>query len=113
MIVASGIEFENKEIAKNAIIAQLEAIKNAEITEEEFESAKKSIKNGYMQVYDGAESMEAWAFFRGLCGTKATPYDECGKIDNTTIADIQNVANKITLDTVYFLKGKESEVENG
>jgi hypothetical protein len=39
MIVASGIEFENKEIAKNAIIAQLEAIKNAEITEEEFESA--------------------------------------------------------------------------
>ncbi|MBQ3590069.1 MAG: insulinase family protein [Clostridia bacterium] len=113
MIVASGIEFENKEIAKNAIIAQLDAIKNAEISKEEFESAKKSIKNGYMQVYDGAESMEAWAFFRGLCGTKATPYDECVKIDSTTITDIQNVANKITLDTVYFLKGKDAEVENG
>ena len=32
MIVASGIEFSNKEIAENAIIEQLNAIKNGDIT---------------------------------------------------------------------------------
>ncbi|MBO5440886.1 MAG: insulinase family protein [Clostridia bacterium] len=114
MIVASGIEFSNKEIAENAIIEQLNAIKNGDITLEEFESARKSIRNGYLQVYDSAESMETWAFFRGLCGSNATPTDECDKIDTATINDIKNVAAKMTLDTVYFLKGIEkSEVNNG
>jgi predicted Zn-dependent peptidase len=113
MMVASGIEFENKEIAKNAILEQLSAIKEGSISLEEFESAKKSIKNGYMQIYDGAESMESWAFFRGICGNNATPFDECKKIDVATIKDVQEVAKKITLDTVYFLKGKEKEAKNG
>ena len=65
-------------------------------------------------MYDSAESMETWAFFRGLCGSNATPMDECDKIDTATINDIKNVAAKMTLDTVYFLKGIEkSEVNNG
>ena len=114
MIVASGIEFDNKEIAENAIIKQLEDIKNGYITEEEFESAKKSIRNGYLQIYDSAESMETWAFYRGICQSNATPLDECDKIDTATIEDVKSVAEKITLDTVYFLKGtEETEVENG
>ena len=114
MLVASGIEFDKKEIAENAIIEQLNEIKNGNITREEFESARKSIRNGYLQVYDSAESMETWTFFRGLCGSCATPRDECDKIDTATIKDVQAVAKKMTLDTVYFLKGIEkSEVENG
>ncbi len=114
MFVASGIEFENEEIAKNAIIQQLNEIKEGNITEEEFESAKKSIRNGYLQVYDSAESMENWAFFRAICHSSSTPMDECNKIDTATIDEIKAVAQKMTLDTVYFLKGiKESEVENG
>ena len=112
MQVVSGIEFNNKEIAQREIIAQLDAIKNGEITSEEFESAKKSIKNGYMQVYDGAESMEAWAFFRSICNSKTTPLQECEKIDLATIEDVQMIAKRMSLDTVYFLKGK-SEVQNG
>ena len=113
MLVASGIEFENKQIAQNAIIEQLEAIKKGEISETEIESAKKSIKNGYMQIYDSAESMETWAFFRALCGTQTTPLIECEKIDAATITDVQNIAKKMTLDTIYFLKDKGSEVKNG
>lgn len=114
MLVASGIEFKNKDIAQNAIIEQLNAIKMGNITEEELESARKSIRNGYLQVYDSAESMETWAFFRGICGSNATPKDECDRIDTATIDDIKAVAEKMTLDTVYFLKGKENtEVENG
>jgi len=29
------------------------------------------------------------------------------------VQDVQAVANKMTLDTVYFLKDKSKEVENG
>lgn len=105
MKVASGIEFDNKEIAEKAIIDQLDQIKKGNITEEEFESAKKSIRNGYLQIYDSAESMETWTFYRGICQSKSTPLDECNKINTATIDDIKSVAEKMTLDTVYFLKG--------
>ncbi len=108
MLVSSGIEASNKEIAESAIIEQLEMIKNGEISNEEMESAKKSIKNGYMQIYDSAEAMESWVFFRSLCGISTTPMLECNKIEKTTKEEIQTLASKFKLDTVYFLRGKEN-----
>lgn len=108
MLVSSGIEVKNKEIAKKAILEQLDAIKNGDVTSEELESAKKSLKNGYMQIYDSAESMETWAFFRSLCGISTTPMLECEKLIKTTKEEIQALASRIKLDTVYFLKGKEN-----
>ena len=108
MLVSSGIEAKNKEIAQRAIIEQLEMIKKGEISDEEFESAKKSLKNGYMQIYDSAEAMESWVFFRGLCGIVTTPLLECQKIDLATKEQVQELANKFKLDTVYLLRGKES-----
>lgn len=111
MLVSSGIEAKNKEIAQNAILEQLDAIKNGDISDEEFESAKKSLINGYMQIYDSAESMETWAFFRGLCGISTTPKLESEKIEKTTKKEIQDLVNRFKLDTVYFLKGKENSDE--
>lgn len=108
MLVSSGIEAKNKTVAENAIIEQLEMIKNGCISDEEFESAKKSLKNGYMQIYDSAESMETWAFFRGLCGISTTPLLECEKIEATRKEQIQELASKFKLDTIYFLRGKEA-----
>ena len=107
MLVSSGIDSKNKEIAEKAILDQLKSIKNGDISDEELESAKKSLKNGYMQIYDSAELMEVWAFFRSLCGISTTPKAECEKLDTVTKNDIQEVARRIKLDTVYFLKGKE------
>lgn len=107
MIVASGIEDKNKQVAENEIVAQLESIKCGEITEEELESAKKSLKNGYMQVYDSAEGMEAWNLLRGFGESVADPAEECKKVDKATVADIASLASKITLDTVYFLRGED------
>ena len=108
MLVSSGIEAKNKDIAKKAILEQLELIKDGAISEEELESAKKSLKNGYLQIYDSAEAMETWVFFRGLCGISTTPQLECEKVDMSTKEEIQALAKKFKLDTVYLLRGKES-----
>ena len=107
LIISAGIDQKNKEIAENAILKQLEAIKNGDITEEEFSSAKKSIRNGYLSITDSAESMHSWTFFRALCGISTMPQEESEKIANTTIEQIKEFANRITLDTVYFLRGEE------
>ena len=56
--------------------------------------------------------METWTFFRGISQNYSTPLEECEKIDTATIDDIKSVAQKITLDTVYFLKGTEKTEVN-
>ena len=107
MLVSSGIEFKNKEIAQKAILDQLDMIKNGNISDEELDSAKRSLINGYMQIYDSADAMETWAFFRSLCGIHTTPLLECEKVSNTTKEEICALTEGFKLDTVYFLKGRE------
>jgi predicted Zn-dependent peptidase len=107
-MVASGIEFKNKQIAEDAILNQLEAIKNGEITEEELENAKRSLRNAYMSIYDSGYSMELWTLNRSLSNNTDTPADEKSKVENATIEEIVEYAKGITVDTVYFLKGEES-----
>ena len=109
MVVNSGIEFKNKEIAEKAILDQLEQIKRGEVTSQEFESAKKSLINGFKAIYDSAEVMERWVLYRDLCGLMSTPLEECEKVKNATLEEVQELASRITLDTVYFLKGEESD----
>ena len=106
LLVSAGIECENKEIAQNAILEQLESIKNGKITPEELESAKKSLKNSFMHVYDSPEGMQSWSLYRMLSGDYSTPMQEATKTDATTVDEIANLAKGITLDTVYFLKGE-------
>lgn len=111
MLVSSGIEFKNNKIAEKAIIEQLDMIKQGQITDEEFESAKKSIINGYLSIYDSAAAMEVWSLYRSLGGIKTTPLLEIEKINNTTVEQVMELANRMTLDTVYLLKGKEGQDE--
>jgi predicted Zn-dependent peptidase len=86
-------------------------IQRGEVTDEELVSAKKSMKNSFLTVYDSAAAMETMVFFRGLCGIKTTPILEIEKVEKATIEDVMRVANKITLDTVYFLKGEDQADE--
>ena len=106
LIIASGIEFKNKEIAEEAILKQLEAIKNGEISTEELENAKRSLRNAYMQIYDSAEGMESWTLNRSLSENHDTPEGEKEKLESATAEEIVEYAKGITLDTVYFLKGE-------
>ena len=107
LLVSSGIKFENKEIAEKAIIEQLDAIKNGEISSEELENAKRSLKNVYLKFYDSPSAMQSWALTRGLSSNKDLPLDEAEKIEKATIEEISEYAKGITLDTVYFLKGED------
>ena len=83
--------------------AQLSAFN---ISAEELENAKRSLRNAYMQIYDSAEGMESWTLNRSLSGNHDTPEWEKEKLEATTVEEIVEYAKGITLDTVYFLKGE-------
>ncbi len=106
MYVSAGIEPSNLQIAEDAILEQLENVKRSQITSEELDSAKKSLKNGYMNIYDSPSAMEMWTLNREISGNFDEPIGEAQKVDATTIEQIAEYARGITLDTVYFLKGE-------
>ncbi len=108
MYVSAGIESSNKQVAIDAILEQLENVKNAKITSTELESAKKSLKNAYMNVYDSPVAMEVWTLNRELSENFDVPSDEANKILATTKEDVSSYAKGIKLDTIYFLKGEEN-----
>ncbi len=108
LFVASGIEVENKQKAQEEILNQLEDIKLGKISDEEFDSAVKSLVNGYSELDDDPQSLSLWYYGRMLAGLDGTPQDVCEKIKALTKADVVNAASGIKLDTVYFLKGAKA-----
>ena len=105
MVVTSGIEVSNKELAQNEILAQLENVKQGKITDEELILAKKSLKNAYNELNDSPPSLEGWYLTRSLSDLDDTHEEVCERFMNVTKDDVINVARKLQLDTVYFLEG--------
>ena len=105
LFVASGIEVENKEKAQREILTQLDDIKNGNISDAEFDSAVKSLINGYSELNDDPQSLSLWYYSRMLAGISETPEQVCEKVRALTKEDAVKAASGVVLDTVYLLKG--------
>jgi predicted Zn-dependent peptidase len=110
MLVSSGIETSNFEKAKSAILAELDAMKTGDISEEELDNGKKSLINSFKMVTDSLGGIISWGSVRRLYtdGKIATPEDFAEKVNDITKEQIVEVANRLILDTVYLLKGGEN-----
>lgn len=105
LTVASGIEIENKDKAQKEILAQLDDARNGIISEQEIDSAKKSMINAYRELYDDGTSLASWYLSRLIADNFMTPEDIISQIMAVTKQDIIECAKSTRLDTVYFLKG--------
>ncbi len=103
--VQSGIDTDKEEAAKTAILDQLEAVKNGDISEEEIKTAKLGMIDGLRGVEDSPEAIAAWYDNQLLKDDFTTPHVEAGKIEAVTLEEIISAAKGVTLDTVYMLKG--------
>ena len=103
--VLSGIEVENKQKTIDEVLKQLDEIKNNNFTDNEMEDARLSIINSYRGVFDSSGSIEFWYLRRLLCGVMRTPEEAIELIKKANRDDVIEAANRITLDTVFFLKG--------
>lgn len=105
LMVASGIEQKNKQKTYDAIMEQLQDIRNGNVTEEELENARRSLRNGYREITDSPASICAWYLGRVMVGREDSPEDAASAIEHVTAKDIIRVANSIRTDTVYYLEG--------
>ena len=114
LTVQSGVEVENKQRAVDEILKQLEEVKSGSFTDKEVEDARKSVINGYKRVYDNFGSIASWYLGQIMKGGDIkTPEDMIGEISKAGRGDIIKAADKLTLDTVYFLKGTILSQEAG
>ena len=109
MTVNAGIEFENFDKAYNETLAQLEAIKSGEISELEYTSSVRSILNTYESYKDDPEQLHDFMAVERVYGTNHDIDYVKNEISKVTIDDVIRVSKNISLDTVYFLTGKETE----
>lgn len=107
LMVVSGIEQKNKQTALDAIMEQLDEIKRGNVSDEELENARRSLRNNYREITDSPASICAWYMGRICTGRSDTPDDAAQAIEAVTLDDIVRVANSIRPDTVYYLEGAE------
>ena len=111
VLVQSGIEDENEKKATDAILAELQNMKDGKFTDEDIEKSKKGLTDAYMTVGDMPEAIDGWIGARFLDEEIALPQDYAEKINEVTAEEIRKAAEKITLDTIYMLSGDGSGEE--
>lgn len=107
MFVNAGIEFQNFEKAYDEILAQLDAVKNGDISELEFTSSISFILNNLESYKDEQRMMQIYYLEQKASDTNYSIDELKEKVSRVTIEDVKRAAKKVELDTVYFLAGKE------
>ena len=111
LLVSSGFEVKNHKIAKEAILEQLEDIKNGLISDTEFSAAQKSFINSYRQLYDSPFDIQAFISDRAMFGITDTLDTAQKKLLAVTKEDIISLASQIKLNASFFVEGTEDGEE--
>ncbi len=107
MLISSGIETENYQRAYDEIMAQMDKMLKGDFTDAETDNSKKYLKNSFNSMKDSISAMEDFYVSQIICGGDESIDEICEKIDKVTREEIQQAGREITLDTIYFLKGRE------
>ena len=104
IFVNCGIEISNYEKAFNLIKEQLEDMKNGDFTEEEVENAKKAIISSIETIDDEQDTSITYYFGQEMSENQKTVDEYIERIGKVTKEDVIQVANKVEMNTIYFLR---------
>lgn len=108
MVVSSGVEFSNFEVAKNEILAQLQEMKKGHITEEELRVGRQALISSLQTLMDSHGRMEDYWLTQFVSASDDTPESMIEKIGRVTVEEVTEAASKLYLDTIYYLTGEEA-----
>jgi predicted Zn-dependent peptidase len=107
MMVMSGIEFKNYDQAVGIINEQLEAMRNGDFTDGEVEQTKAVIKNQLLETVDTSRGLIEVLYHNAVSNKQIDLKTWLSEVESTTKEEIIAAANKVELDTIYFLTGME------
>ena len=104
IFINAGIEIENYDKAIKIIKEQLESMKNGEFTNEEIENEKKSIISGIDLIDDEQDSGIVYFYGQEITNSNVNLEDYKRRVKNVTKEQILNIAKKVSINTIYFLR---------
>lgn len=106
--VSSGIEFADYQRAYDEILRQLEAVRKGELEDWELDGARSTLLNAYASMGDSQGKLENFYLGQAATGQSESPEDLAAQLRAVTAERVFQAMETVTLDTVYFLKGKEA-----
>ncbi len=110
LLVDSGVEFANRQSAQKEILAQLDAICRGEFTDEELGQTLLAMKNSLRTIGDSLGATESWYLTQILSGGDViSAQQDIENLQELGREDLIEAAQRLQLDSVYFLTGKSGE----
>lgn len=104
IFINCGIEIKNYEKALEIIKQQIEDMKKGDFTDEEVENVKKGIIASIKTIDDEQDTEITYFFSQELSKSKCNIEQYMQRISEVTKDKVVDVANKVSINTVYFLK---------
>ena len=111
ILVQSGIEEENYEKAVNEIFNQLDIMKNGEFTDEDFNSSIIALCDAFKSVEDSPVAVCNFYSSQDFDEEIVSGSEFAEKISQVTREQVIESAKKVSIDSVYLLKGEGTENE--
>ncbi|QXX71716.1 insulinase family protein [Enterococcus faecium] len=106
MSVQTGIDEKNRNQVLRLVHEQLESLRNGEITDLELAQTKAMLRNQYLLSLDSPQAaIEASFLDSWLPETKLSDEEWLKRMESVTIKEIQQVAEQIELQAIFFLAG--------
>lgn len=105
MLVQSGVESENIEKTKKAILNELEDMKKGNISDFEFNAAKLAVCDSFRGMTDTVEGLEGWYTSQLFYGNINSTAEEIKRFESVTKRDVIDAVQHVCLDTVFVLEG--------
>ena len=107
MTVSSGIECRDFQKAHDEILHQLELVQQGQWEDWELQGALATMCSSLTSLSDSQGALENYYLGQTATGAEDTPEDLMAALRQVTPERIRAAAQSVTLDTVYFLHGKE------
>ena len=108
-LIGSGIEVKNYQQALEIILEQVELIRKGKITREEMENTRRALISMYKVVGDSPYNLVNF-YTDGLVGEREEGIDYfIRKIEDVREDNVVEIAHRVHLDTVYFLRSQGEE----
>ncbi|WP_409253760.1 EF-P 5-aminopentanol modification-associated protein YfmF [Bacillus sp. SCS-153A] len=107
MMVMSGIDGKNYDQAVTIIKEQMQAMKDGDFTDAEIQQTKAVIRNQILETIDTPRGLVEILYHNVISGKKIELDEWLGSIENVSKEEITAAAQKVNMDTIYFLTGME------
>ena len=108
MLVSSGIDCAQRDVAQAEILRQLDAVRAGDISDYELESARRYIRSSLLSGMDSPGRLDDFYIGQIIAGQPDTMQALSERVARVTKDDVAAAARRVSLDTIFFLKGVQA-----